>query len=132
MWTTKDGNTIPREAWAWVAIYKDGTKLKQFEDDNTFHNFHEIEQDKLAGFLMKREDGLTHTLFMPEGAKLIHYYDNYIFEAATEAEKRVRLYVYGYEIGGVKVLNFIMPNGTIITTDNPDNVKLHRNGDSTK
>ena len=45
---------VPLEKWVWIAIYKDGICLKQF-DENTgiFHQFKEIDQSKLNVFIMQ-------------------------------------------------------------------------------
>lgn len=119
--------TVEQEAWGWIAIYKDGTHLAQF-DKNTglFHQFREIDVENLNVFaLQKLDDTEGHTerleLHMNEDMKPIHYYERVILNAGTPLEKRVTLYCFGYEkqVDGktFKSIMTIYPNGAISLKD---------------
>ena len=116
---TKKEEQVEREKWGWEVHYGDGTTLKQFDDSNqTFHQFREIDLSKpIEAFkLTSPTSRRVYTILPPIGAKLIHYYINTIYSAATPSEYRTRTYVFGYElkVAGktVKVLQIIPPQGT--------------------
>jgi hypothetical protein len=104
-----DDKQIEKESWCWEAHYADGSSLKQFDDDGYFHQFGEIDQSRLAVF--KMVGTTTYSLPFKEGMKLIHYYDNYIL---NDGEARVRVYCFGYEKDGSKVICSILPNGEMV------------------
>lgn len=66
----------------------------------------------------------TFALMFPKGAKLIHFYQNYIMKVGSPLEERFRFYVYGYEMNGFKVLNVITLNDEIITTNDLGRVNV--------
>ncbi len=116
----------PPEAWQWEATYEDGTVFKQFGDDGIFHQFDEIDQERLAVFRMvsPKHSQIYTLLFSPLEMKLIHFYRNIILNAGTENEERVRIYCFGYEkkIGSKvhKVILMITPSNGVIVTEDPD------------
>ena len=118
-----DNEIVPSEKWQWIAHYSDGTSLMQFDMKGVFHQFKEIEQDKLARFSMVNNEQHFELLF-PKGAKLIHFYRNTIFEMGTPNEARIRLYCFGYEVERVTVLLVIMPDGHLILTDDINKIKV--------
>ena len=119
-----------REKWCWIAVYDDGRVLKQFGDDGIFHQFKEIEQDKLHTFQMVCPDSLVvlTLLFNPSEMKLIHFYRNVVLNVATPQETKHRIYCFGYEknIKGktYKHISMIMPDNGLVVTDDPDKVQL--------
>ena len=116
----------PPEVWQWEAIYEDGSILKQFGDDGIFHQFAEIDQNKLAMFKMvSSEYPQTYELLMSDPSmKLIHFYRNMVLNAGTNEEDHIRLYCFGYEkkLGTItqKVIMAITPTNKLIITENPD------------
>lgn len=124
---TGEWEDVTQEEWFWEAVYEDGNRLLQFDENGMFHQFGEIDQSKLAVFKMRSEKhSQSYTLlFSDPKMKLIHYYRNVVLNAATEDEKRVRFYCFGYEKEGVrnknqKLVMIITPNNELITTENPD------------
>lgn len=115
------GQPVQKEKYCWEAVYNDGKTLKQYDDQGQFHQFGEIDQDRLIVFKMVGDK--THTLMFEKGMKLIHYYDRYILQAGTRGETRLTAYCFGYERGKEKVVTMIFPNETIITSK-PEKVKL--------
>lgn len=138
---------VEYERWRWVACYTDGSCLRQFEvpqyvygtsGPSTFsacdwtpyvqgryeyHRFDEIDQGRLSVFVMESDHGRFSVAWMPE-YKLIHFYRTVVLEAATYRERRARLYCFGFQCGGVKVINVIMPDNTVCIVDNVDKVRM--------
>lgn len=111
------------ERWQWVAQYVDGTILKQFDDDGIFHQFREIDQSRLHTFAMVNEGKPPFILHWRNGMKLIHFYNNYI-SFGSSGEMRIKIYCFGYEERGHKMILCIMPDDGIVITDNADSVKV--------
>ena len=120
----------PPEVWQWEATYEDGSVLKQFGEDGIFHQFAEIDQNKLAMFKMiSPESPQTYTLlFSDPSMKLIHFYRNTVLNAGSGDEKHIRLYCFGYEkkIGAKvqKVIMAITPTNNLIVTEDPTLVSV--------
>lgn len=114
------------EEWQWEAYYEDGQILKQFGTDGIFHQFSEIDQNKLAIFKMvSPHHPQVYTLLMSDpDMKLIHFYRNTVLNAGTESEKRIRLFCFGYEkkidSRTQKIIMAITPANEVIVTENPD------------
>jgi hypothetical protein len=116
--------TVAPERWRWVATYTDGTALKQFDDNGIFHQFREIEQDRLARFDMVCEGKQPIVLQWSHGRKLIHFYTNTILRFGASDERRFRVYCFGYEEGKHKLIVMIMPDDGIVITDDHNRVKV--------
>jgi len=127
---TKKFEEVVPEKWQWEAHFFDGTVLKQFGDDGTFHQFKEIDQNKLMLFKMVSIEGRSpYTLFFdPQKMKLIHFYRRTRLNVGTPAEQRITLYCFGYEtnINGIvhKVIMAILPNDELIVTDDLNKLRL--------
>jgi hypothetical protein len=105
------------ERWVWGVVYKDGTELKQFAEDGTFHKFIEINQKEVDIFAMFRFEDMTKIFTVrPDGAQIFHFYRNSILQAGTEDEKRTRVYVFGTRTKDEAIYNYILPDDTIIKT----------------
>lgn len=117
---------VELEEWRWEAYYKDGEILKQFADDFSFHQFSEIEQDRLGIFVMT-DGNKTFSLVFPDNSKLIHFYRNMLLENSSV---RVRLYVFGYQDSGGTKLFAIMPDGNLVITDDMEKVQVVSEMDS--
>jgi len=101
--------------WEWRAIYKDNTNLLQYGDDGIFHQTKEIDQSRLEIFIMENID--THqriSIEFPEKAKLFFQYQNAILNAGSREEKRLIMFIFGYE-GNYFVIDF--DNNIIFTND---------------
>lgn len=114
-----DGTIVQLEQWQWRADYTNSQYLLQFDaETSAYHSFNEIDQSKLRSFSMIcAATGQKHTLLLPTGAKLIHFYRNVVLEAYTQNEQKIKLYCYGYELAGHKVLHAITPKNNILTVD---------------
>lgn len=118
---------VQPERWKWVARYNDGTTLHQFDDrDFSFHQFREIQQDKLHSFVMESEnpEKAPIILMWEQGRKLIHFYSVICIDFGGPNERRYRVYCFGYEEPGHKVIFMIMPDDGIVITDDHNKVKV--------
>lgn len=123
---TKEWENVKPETWTWEAYYEDGTVLKQFDDEGIFHQFQEIDQKKLAVFKMVSPiNPNSYTILFDEpGMKLIHFYRNTVLQFATPNQTKVKLYCFGYEKKGQKVVMAITPNNELIVTHDIDIVTV--------
>jgi len=111
------------ERWRWEAYYTDGTSLKQFDDSTgLYHQFREIDQGKLDRFVMRHEKSYLVppiTLKFKPWMKLIHHYDvtvSYSVGTGGRSGGSERVYCFGYEGRGNKVIIRILPDDTIEVT----------------
>jgi hypothetical protein len=117
--------TTTPEKWRWEAHYTDGTALLQFDDkEERFHQFKEIDQNRLHYFAMVSEGKPPLILHWKPGWKLIHFYMRYRLDVGGPNERRLTVYVFGYQDGGHKVLTCIMPDDAIIITNDHEKVKI--------
>jgi len=120
---------VDLEKWIWAVLYRDGTELHQFDDLGIFHQIGEVDQAKVRMFSLYEPHGKGRIdLIVPEGAKLVHKYKWYVFDAATPHESRKKVYVFGYKLGNDTHLSFVKPDNTIIQTINNNNPKLSELG----
>jgi hypothetical protein len=106
------------ERFVWGVVYKDGTELKQFGDDGKFHQFQEIKQEEVAMFVMYRFSNPNIRIDMPvENKQIFHFYRNLILSAATEEERRVKVYVFGYKDGQHTSYHYILPDDRLVIAD---------------
>ena len=119
--TNKDGETkeIPPERWAWGVIYKDGTTLHQFDRDGIFHQIGEIDQDKAKTFIMYETGAKDNRvdIALPDGAKIIHKYRNFIFNFGTAKERKEKIYMFGFKVGNQTHYNYILPDDRIVQSN---------------
>jgi hypothetical protein len=115
---TRDGITeiVELTEWAWLVIYKDGSTLKQFDDNCRFHQFREIIKDNVSELVLYNtvDNNKSFILIVPEGSQIFHYYDTYCFNFGTTSERKVRIYVFGYKYKGVANYNYILPENKIV------------------
>lgn len=111
---------VQPEQWGWGVIYKDGSELHQFGENGVFHQFKEIEQDKVELFAMYKLDDMSkrYDFVVSEDMKLIHFYRNI---RPAHLTYFIKIYVFGYEknIGGrnYKNLFFILPDDRVVISD---------------
>lgn len=112
---------IMPERWAWGVIYKDGTELKQFGDDGQFHQFGEIDQQRVGGFIMYMLEDMTRRIDIKinDNNQIFHFYRNFILNAGTEDEQRIKAYCFGYKNKDTKqtAYHYILPNDQLIISD---------------
>lgn len=91
---------VQREKWRWIAMYNDGSELRQFDDaTGLFHQLKEIEQSKLHIFKMVSDENPRgfQLLFNPMEMKLVHLYRNIVLDYMGKNPTRLKLYIFGYE-----------------------------------
>jgi hypothetical protein len=124
---TGEYEDVDAESWRWLATYNDGRSLSQFDESTgLFHQFKEIDQSILHSFTMYNGDELHSpiTILLTPGAKLIHFYRNIRFSVGTPNETHIKLYCFGYQIGNVKVIMVILPDGNIAVVDDVDKILM--------
>jgi hypothetical protein len=106
---------VPADRWGWVALYSDGTFLEQYGSDGWYHQFKEIQQDKLAGFQMVNfEKGLPPITFhWKSNQKLIHFMRHTRYNVGAPNEVFVSLICFGYETPSDKVMLVLMPDDSV-------------------
>lgn len=126
------GEIVTREQWRWVAFYNDGTKLEQFEISNgsaIFHRFAEIDTDKLCKLELVHDTCRPVVVFIPSGAKPIHFYRHRIINSEIidnvtgekmNREEKLKFYCIGFEIDGNAFLVFVDEFGAIELTNDKD------------
>lgn len=139
----KDGSEkieeVEKERWGWSVLYKDGSELHQFDENLKFHQFKEIEMDKVKLFCMNKLSDPYKWFYIPvnDRIKIFHFYRNI---RPANSSVFYKIYVFGYKFKGsnkydqngnvVKqnaVYNFILPDDKIITSP-VDNVDLTKFG----
>lgn len=109
---------VKLERWIWGVIYKDGTELKQFDDQGVFHQIAEIKQSEVRVWVLFKPEGKGRIDFLVPDDKevaLIHKYKNYVFNVGHDDEKKSKVYCFGYKVKGqAPHYNFVLPNDVII------------------
>lgn len=113
---------VPVERWAWGVLFKDGSEMHQFDAQGIFHQVGEIDQDKVKLWILYKvgPENKRIDIVLPEGARLIHKYKRYVFNAAElnngdkSKERRVTVYVFGYKLGDRFHFNYILPDDRIV------------------
>ncbi len=99
IYTKPNGDTVDRAGWHWdfVAVYKDGSELPQFNDDTKeARGFNDIDQSKLSALRMV--NGIHQfTMAIPDGAKLIHFRRTSRLSDGAGNQTEIISYGFGYE-----------------------------------
>lgn len=111
---------VPREPWAWIARYADGTELYQFEDaekgaKGVFHQFAEINRADCRALIMRHDSGREVHCCIPEGAQPFHFYRNLRKEHGDGTVEKFRSYVFGWKLGERVLYQYILPDHTVVT-----------------
>jgi hypothetical protein len=118
---TKKWEKVEPVLWIWVAIYKDETFLRQFDDTGIYHQINEINKSMLEVFIM--ENIKTHqkiSLNIPKGKNVFLRYENTVIAYGTSHEKKYKTFVFGYENN-----NFVITfNNDVIFTNDLKKVNL--------
>ena len=107
---------VELEKWVWGVVYKDGTELRQFDSEGHFHQFKEIEQDKVKLFTMHRSDDLDerYDVVVTEGMQLFHFYRHV---KPYYLDGYVKVYVFGWKKDGKESYHFILPDDRMVMSD---------------
>ena len=113
---------VPVERWAWGVVNKDGSEMHQFDAQGIFHQVGEIVQENVRLWVLYKvgPENKRIDINLPAGARLIHKYKRYVFNAAElndgdkSKEKRVTVYVFGYKVGDRFHFNYILPDDRIV------------------
>lgn len=124
------GDTVEREAWRWVALYDDGTKLEQFEVSGgkaVFHQSNEIDDTKLIELHLIHDMLPEIVIAFPKGAQPIHLYrhqrinEEFIDPETGEhlnREWRVKIWCIGFKLDGNYWLAYTDDSGhTVFSND---------------
>lgn len=116
MFSNKDNEPITEETWQWVALYNDGTVLKQFDyETGEYHYFADIDTDKIIKLgMINRSTMQNYETDIPAGATPVHYYDNFIQQPLGGEQTQSRVYCFGYELDGETNLQSILPDNSLI------------------
>jgi hypothetical protein len=122
---------VAKERWCWVAVYNDGTVLRQFDFETyTFHQIKEIDQSKLSEFMMIHEDGRQlHKVQIKGNRRFIHFYRHVVLGYNTANPVKIKLYCFGYQYTNVfgrnkKVINVILPDDKMVTVDDMSKLRI--------
>lgn len=136
MYTQKDGTSIeiPLERFIWGVVYKDGSHIKQFDENGKYHQIGEVEQDRAKRFLLHKpnpSDGVRIMIEVPEGAKLVHKTKNYgsfiVGQDPQIGKNEIRIFVIGYKLKGRSFFTYVLPDDRIIQSED-ENLKLSEYG----
>ncbi len=109
---------LARDWLEWVAVYNDGSILRQFNDDGTENRYGDIDRKRLSEFhlVARDEDRIVLAYALEPGQRLI-YRKRYSMSGIT-GEKNWVIYIVGWQqtINGKNIQNvsFIFPDGSII------------------
>lgn len=115
--TTGEVLDAPSQEWMWIAEYKDGSDLYQFDPKtSTFHYFSEIDQSNLAIFHMvsTEHDYTVAVAFDPSCHKLVHFRLKTLLDIGGDRETQVLQYVFGTETNGHADFMMINPDGSVL------------------
>lgn len=107
---------VEPRTWVWGVVYDNDTELKQYEEDGTFHQFQEIDQDRVRLFVIYKLDDPTKRfdLVKTEGMKLFCFYlktkPSYLPDFVTTT-------VFGYEKNKQKHFIFILNDDRVVVSD---------------
>lgn len=109
---------IELERWSWGVVYKDKTELKQFDVNGRFHQFCEIDANKVAMFVMfnTQDANKRIDLICKGNVQYFHFYRNLFLE---DGQIRHKIYVFGWKNKdtGICSYNYILPDDRLITAD---------------
>ena len=109
------------EKWQWEAHYLDGSILLQY--DPKYHYSTEIDQSKLKSFWLVSAIHPPIIIDWKEGRELILFTDN-IIECSDTTTKTTCIYCVGYKEQESQNLLVILPNNSIVFTDDIDKLNL--------
>jgi hypothetical protein len=113
---------VPWQEWGWATLMKDGSVMRQFDDDGKYTFIGEVDQSQVVMFTMYRLDAedTRIDIIVPEGAKLIHKQRKISISGPNMFQ---RVYMFGYKYKGNHHFNYIMPSGQVVQSVE-DNVHL--------
>lgn len=114
---------VDLQEWVWMALYKNGTYLKQFDEDTQiFHQFKEINIDELDTFVVlntqhPNDPAFRYEIHMEEGMTPIFFTRVTVFNMKEPGEVKVKMPHFGYKetINGTsrKTIMTVFPNGAV-------------------
>lgn len=120
---SKKGERVSPERWQWIAEYKNGEKICQFDDKKEyFTSIRELDITKIVKFgMINTETGQRFILDIePEETQVFHYYLNFGELRQKKYNHQSRIYVFGFKHRGSinAVYNFILPDDTLVIKNN--------------
>lgn len=112
------------ERWGWSALFEDGSELKQFDESGVFHRVGEIDQEKLVLITLYKLSDHTHYISVKweKGMRLVHGYRQHIRHYDDGRTEKTTIYRFGYKRAGRFWLNYVMPDDSIVLSDDIDPV----------
>jgi hypothetical protein len=115
---------VEAEEWHWEAEYKDGSILKQYDDDGIFHQFKEIDIADVKKLSVTDGNQSVSVNWKPEYTP-IFFYRNVTYHAGQLDQDMVRLYCFGYDDGaGKKKIHVIKPGKRVDIVDDEKKAAL--------
>ena len=119
-----NNEVVPLERWTWGVVYRDGTELHQFDDKGVFHQFQEIDQERVSLFVMFKPDDPTKRIdtVVNLDMQLFQFYRNVGIDYGAPTFRLVRVFVFGWKTRetGEASYHFILPDDRVVMSTSPD------------
>lgn len=123
------GETTPKEPWRWVATYKDGSQLEQFDTAHgtpIFHRFAEIDNDQVVEFSLLNDNFSPVVFQVPDKAQVVHFYRHRTIQElvrgddgqdSLQREWKIKIWVIGFKIGKQYWLAYVDEQGHVLISN---------------
>lgn len=112
---------VQPEKWGWGVIYSDNSEFRQFDREGKFHQFREIEQERVKMLVMYQLENMSKRIDMPVkgNVQLFHFYRHFCFNFGTAEEHKTKVYVFGWKDRetGSEAYHYILPDDRIIVAN---------------
>lgn len=119
----ENNKQVELEKWMWHVVYIDDTELMQFDEEGFFHQFKEIDQNKVKFFEMinVEKPEVRYSIDKTEEvSQIFHFYRRARLNIYTDAEIHITIYCFGMKVRGISFYNFILPDGRLVVSTNRD------------
>lgn len=125
----KDGSepqAVEPEEWMWEVHYNNGNVFGQFDHNGIFHQFSEIDQENIGMVMLVSQHHPPVVIMWRLGLKLIQFmYRTGRLRIGTEEESYYRLPCLGYQDQCGPHILIVMPDGTVVLTDDVERIKIN-------
>lgn len=122
--TKENGDTqeVEPEPWGWAVIYDNNEELHQFSKKGEYHQFTDIDFDRVNVLTMYKLDDMDKQYHIPvtDDMQIFHFYRNVM---PWYADEKIKVYVFGFKVDGVESYHFILPDDQMVISDH-DNIDL--------
>lgn len=113
------------DPWYWEAVFTDGSRLEELEDDGTLHGFAEIDQSRLSAFILRPLDGKLpqHAVQLRADERLIFFRRRSLIaqmgaDGEMTQQRGPTYHAVGVRRGETEAVTFIDQDGnTALSTD---------------